>query len=247
LLLRSKIYTALNEPGKALDSLEKILPKVPKSIPLHLQRVQLLEKTRGPEPALEALHKLSEEEPEDPRVLAAYAETLSKANDLKGAIKKAQEALGKGIQELEPEEYIKTLELLGRLLRKTGQLDQALHYLSEAIEQAPEVHGPYIELARCYQDQRQHERALETLQSAIKIAPRDPQPYYQAGLMFKEMKDFINAEVMFKHAAKLAPTNLNIYRQLGAVTAINLVQNRQTYIDPDRQETMAVPVESMET
>ena len=36
-----------------------------------------------------------------------------------------------------------------------------------------------------------------------------------------------NAEMMFKRAANLAPDDLNIYRQLGAVTAVNLVQNRK--------------------
>jgi tetratricopeptide (TPR) repeat protein len=246
LRLRAKIYTALNDPEQALVSIEKLLPKQPKSIPLHLQRIQLLHKTKGAGSALTALSELSEGNPKDPRVLAAYAKTLSNLNDLEGAIKKAQAALSHGIQDLDPNVYIEILELLGRSLRKLGQLDQAIHYLSEAIDHAPDFPGPYIELGRCYQEQRQYDRALQKLEIAISIAPKVPEAYYFAGLVFKENKDFLNAEMMFKHAAKLAPTNLNFHRQLGAVTAINLVNNNFGHLDPDPQSQLAAPVESME-
>jgi len=161
-------------------------------------------------------------------------------------VKKAQDALSNGIEEIGKTDYILVLELLGLSLRKTGQLDQAIHYLSEAIDQAPEIAGPYIELGRCYQEQRQYEKAIQMLENAIQIAPLNPQGYYISGLVFKETKDFENAEAMFRQAAKLAPKNLNIHRQLGAVTAINLVQNHQSQEDFGYKTHLASPVESME-
>jgi tetratricopeptide (TPR) repeat protein len=246
LRLRAKIYAALDDPEEALVSIEKLLPKQPKSIPLHLQRVQLLQKVKGPESALAALVELAEQNPDEPRILAAFAKNLSNLNNIEDAIKKAQAALSHGIQDLDPNAYIENLELLGRLLRKSGQLDQAIHYLSEAIEQAPDVPNSYIEIGRCYQEQRQYEKALQKLENAISIAPTEPDAYYFAGLIFKENKDFLNAERMFKHAAKLAPTNLNFHRQLGAVTAINLVHNNFGHLNPDHKSQLVTPVERME-
>jgi tetratricopeptide (TPR) repeat protein len=128
---------------------------------------------------------------------------------------------------METADQARILELLGRLLRKSGHLDQAIHHFSEAVELCPDNPKAYIDLGRCYQEQRQYDRGLHYLQNAISLAPEDPMAYYFAGLIFKEIKEYENAEIMFKKAADLAPDNLNIHRQLGAVTAINLIHNRQ--------------------
>jgi len=246
LLLRSEICKALDKPDEALVSLERAMPKLPKSIPLALKRVGLIEEVHGTNQAVEALKALSEEYPQDPQVLAALAEALAGINDLDGSIKKAQAALSHGIEDHGQNEHIRMLQLLGRNLRKSGHLDQAIHNLSEAIDQAPEISGPYIELGRCYQEQRQFDRSHQMLEKAIEAGPGDPQAYYFSGLLFKETKDYENAEVMFKQAAKLAPTNLNIHRQLGAVTAINLVHNRHGHSGFGQQSRLASQVEGME-
>jgi tetratricopeptide (TPR) repeat protein len=246
LLLKAKIYTELNKPEKALSSLEKAIPKLPKSIPLQLQRAQLIQKTDGWDAAYNTLNKLAQENPGDSRILAALSESLSNLNDPGAAIQKAQEAMNCDDGILNLQEKVQLSALLGRLLRKSGQIDQAIHYLTKAIEGAPNFVGPYIELGRCYQEQRLYDRAIKHLQIAIEVAPEDSQPYYFAGLVYKEAKNYVNAERMFKKAAKLSPTNLSIYRQLGAVTAINLVHHHQSKSNDDSQSHMAVPMESME-
>jgi tetratricopeptide (TPR) repeat protein len=243
LLSRATICTVLNQPDAALESLEQAIPRLPKSIPLQLQRVQLIQETKGLKVAMQALKELSTDNPEEPQIMAALSEGLSNTGDLEGAIQVAQQALKHAQDDLEPDQHVKLLLLLGRLLRKSGQLDQAIHYLSEAVDRAPETAGPYFELGRCYQEQRKYEKALENLQNAIEIAPGDAQNYYFAGLVYKENKDFENAETMLKRAAKLAPTNLNIHRQLGAVTVINLVQNSQVQTGLGQSPYLAAPVE----
>jgi tetratricopeptide (TPR) repeat protein len=227
LLLRSKTYTALDKPKEALKSLEKAIENLPISIPIQLERINLIRKAQGERGALEALNHLNEIEPSNPRVLFALAESYLLKGDHDSAIQTAQEALVKGRQEMETDELVRILELLGRLLRKSGHLDQAIHHLSEAVKLSPKNPKAYIDLGRCYQEQRQYDRGLHYIQNAISLAPNEPMAYYFAGLIFKEIKEYENAEIMFKKAAELAPDNLNIHRQLGAVTAINLVHNRQ--------------------
>jgi tetratricopeptide (TPR) repeat protein len=246
LLLRAKTYMKLNDPKAALESLEKVLPKLPKSIPMQLQRIQLLQETKGASVALQSLSQLSEENPEDPRIYAALAELYSNLNDPKNAIQNAQLALKVEKEGLDKQEHISILTLLGRLLRKTGQLDQAIHYLNDAVEKGSEDPTSYIELGRCFQEQRLYDRALQYFEKAIEQAPEDSQSYYQAGLVLKETKEYRGAETMFKKAAKLAPKNMHIYRQLAAVTAINIVQNHQSKPEADSPISIDVPTESIE-
>ena len=246
LLLKTKIYTDLNKPEIALSALEKAIPKLPKSIPLQLKRAQLIQMSNGQDAAYKALNGLSQENPGDPRVLAALSESLANLNDPDAAIQKAQEAMNLDDGILNLREKVQLSALLGRLLRKSGQIDQAIHYLTEAVDGAPNFVGPYIELGRCYQEQRLYDRAIKHLQIAIEVAPEDSQAYYFAGLVYKEAKNYVNAERMFKKAAKLDPTNLSIYRQLGAVTAINFINYHQGTSNDDSQSRTAVPMESIE-
>ncbi|KPL08127.1 hypothetical protein AMJ86_01850 [bacterium SM23_57] len=227
LLLKSKTYKALNKPKEALISLDKALENISVSIPIRLERINLIREAQGERHAFEALTQLNDIEPNNPHILFALAESHLIKGDHDSAIQTAQEALANGRQEMETADQARILELLGRLLRKSGHLDQAIHHFSEAVELCPDNPKAYIDLGRCYQEQRQYDRGLHYLQNAISLAPEDPMAYYFAGLIFKEIKEYENAEIMFKKAADLAPDNLNIHRQLGAVTAINLIHNRQ--------------------
>ena len=246
LMMSTEIYSILNKPEKALESIEKVLPALSDSIPLQLKRIQLVQESKGPKEALDILEKLDQEHPKSPQLLASIAEIYSNLNQPEHAIQKAQQALVSTDEELSKNEYLATLTLLGRLLRKTGHLDQSIHYLNEAIEKDPKNAAPFVELGRCYQEQRIFDRALQHYQNAIQLSPENFQPYYFAGLVLKENKDYVNAEKMFKSASKLAPRNMNIYRQLAAVTAINFVQTHHNRSQVDDPISIAVPVERKE-
>ena len=66
-------------------------------------------------------------------------------------------------------------------MRSTGQLDQAIHHLDEAVAQAPTNLEAYLELGRAYQERREYRQALKICQRAMTIANGDYRPYYQAG------------------------------------------------------------------
>ena len=235
LKLKKESYQALGQPSLALSTIEKMLVHLPKSIPMELDRINLISETQGVEKAIESLNSLNEKFPQDINILTALAENLAKSGDQEAAINAAQGALKDAPNDIDPIELARLSQLLGRLLRRSGQLDQAIHQLSEAINISQHNSGLYVELGRCYQEQRQYSQALEQFHKAIKIKPDDPKSHYFAGLVFKESKDFENAERMFKKASRLSPTDINIHRQLAAVTAINIVQS-------NRLENTRIPI-----
>jgi tetratricopeptide (TPR) repeat protein len=113
--------------------------------------------------------------------------------------------------------------LAGRLLRKEGQLDQAVHYLNEAKKLDPQSHESFLELGRTFLDRREYDRALERLNKSVELAPDEAMGYFYAGKVLKELKEYERAERMLRQASKLAPNNLRIHRQLGVLVTLNLV------------------------
>jgi tetratricopeptide (TPR) repeat protein len=223
-MVLSRALQALDRPAEALAVIDKAIPASEQTIPLTLERIQLLRQSQGPEVALQAADDLSQIYPDDPTVIATLAEAQAEAGKDEIAISTAQKALLLG-------ESLSTLQqanlrlLLGQLLRRAGQLDQAVHHLDEVIHLVPEKIEALLELGRTHQDRRQQAQALLMYRRAATIAPQDPRPYLQAGLALKEGKDYIEAESMLRRAADLAPNDPAIRRQLAAVIAINLVHN----------------------
>jgi tetratricopeptide (TPR) repeat protein len=223
-LLLSRVLQALEKPSEALDVIDKVIPAMQQSLPLKIERIQLLRKSKGTETALQAANDLFQLFPDEPTVLSILAETQTDAGQEEIAIRTAQKAILLGENLPIPQQANLRL-LVGQLLRRAGQLDQAVHHLDEVIHLEPEKIDAYLELGRAHQDRRQQAQALLMYRRAAIIAPHDPRPYLQAGLALKEGKDYIESESMLRRAADLAPDDPSIRRQLAAVIAINLVHN----------------------
>lgn len=223
-MVLSRALQALNRPGEALAVIDKSFPVSEHTIPLTIERIQLLRKSQGAQAALATASELAQLNPDDAIVLAILAEIQADAGQEDTAIRTAQKAilLGEGL----PSSQQSNLHLLlGQLLRRTGQLDQAVHHLDEVIRLAPDKIEAFLELGRTHQDRRQQAQALQMYRRAATINPQDPRPYLQAGLALKDGKDYIEAESMLRRAADLEPNDPTIRRQLAAVIAINLVHN----------------------
>ncbi len=216
----------LNRPAEALEILEKAIPLIGNPLPLQLERAALLRMSQGQETALIALQDLANHYPQDAMVLASLAEALMEGKKPETAIQAARQALQIDAGELPPQAKSQLHFLIGRQQRHNGQLDQAIHHLSQAIQLWRENVEAYLELGFSHQDRRQQNLALKVYQQAMQIASNDYRPYYQAGLALKESKDYMGAEFMLRRAAQLAPNDVSIHRLLGAVVALNLVHNR---------------------
>lgn len=220
-LFLSRVYVQTGALSDGLVVLEKALPSLGNVQPVLLERANLIHRLYGPQVALAVFMELGQLFPQDANILSLLAQTQADCGDTKGAEQSAFAAyhLNPNLPQLNV--------LLGRLQRAAGQLDQSIHFFSEAIRQSPADVEPYLDLGEAYLDRREHLQALRTYQQAIKIAPRDFRPFYQAANVLRDSKDYVGAEAMLRRAAELAPGDLNIRRQLGAVIALNLVHNSQ--------------------
>jgi Flp pilus assembly protein TadD len=210
-----------------MQVVEKAIPLAVDPLPLLLEQTSLLESLHGNQANLNALQDLATQYPDDPAVLAPLAKALAQNNEREEAIRTAQRALRGGSHTLRPREQAGLHHLLGRLLRQTGQLDQAIHQFSEAVRLGPDLLEAYLDLGEAQLERRQNALAIQTYEKAIQIAPEDPRPFYQAGLAFKASRDYPGAETMLRRAAELAPDDLAIHRQLAALVALNLVHSRR--------------------
>ena len=236
IILLARTLASLNRSDEALSAIDMALSQANNQLPLLLERAQIMAYAHGPEPAMRTLQELTLEYPKEASVYYHLAEYQAEAGQYEPAIRSAQYALQLASLPVEETETHFSLSedelthihmLLGHLLRNMGQLDQAIHHLSEAIQLTPSLMEAYLELGSTYQDRRDLDRALQAYDQAMKLGAEDPRPYYLAALALKECKDYQNAETLLRRAAALAPTDLAIRRQLGAVIALNLVHNRR--------------------
>jgi tetratricopeptide (TPR) repeat protein len=227
LLLKSRAQEMVGKLPEALQSFDKAIEIAPQSISLMLEHAQLIRRASGIHAAVSALEALAKQHPNNPHVLAALAGAQVDNNQIEDAILTAQKALKVNNGNLEGLLEVHLLTTLGRLMRRSGQLDQAVNYLGKALQSNQESFDCYIELGRVYQDRRQYSTALDAFQQAIAIEPGNAKAYYLAGQTLKAAKDYTAAEEMLQTAAKLAPNDLAIRRQLGGLVALNLVHNRK--------------------
>jgi tetratricopeptide (TPR) repeat protein len=226
LYIKARALNLVGQLEEALSVLDQAIALAEDPLPLKLEQVELLGSSQGAEAAMAALQKLANQYPQEAAVLVPLANALAQAGRREEAITMAQQALR--CENLEKEAHAQQLFTLGKLLRQSGQLDQALYQLNEALRLDPEDLDIYLELGSTYQDRREHAQALETYQQATEIAPRNPEPYYRAGILLRESHDYPGAEDMLRRAANLAHDDVNIHRQLGAIVALNLVHNRSS-------------------
>jgi tetratricopeptide (TPR) repeat protein len=220
-LFLSRVLVQKGSLAEGLAVMEKSLPALHSSQPVMLERANLIRRLYGPQVALPVFLELAQIFSQDSTILSILAQTQADCGDFKTAERTAYSAyhLNPDLPQLN--------YLLGRLQHSAGQLDQAIHFLSEAIRQSPAELEPYLELGQAYLERREHLQALRTYQQAIKVSPRDFRPFFQAAGVLRDSKDYVGAEAMLRRAAELAPEDLNIRRQLGAVVALNLVHNSQ--------------------
>ncbi len=226
LQLMAHSLEAMQRPAEALAVLEKALPKMKDPLPMHLERLQLLRRSKGPDASLSELQKLVEQNLRRPELLALLADWLVEAGQAEAVAQTARAALQTDQGQLSETQRARLNYLIGLQMHKTGQLDQAIHAFSQAILLKPTNLEYHLELAKTQQDRREHSQAIKTLEKAMEIAPDNYLPYYLAGTVYKDNKEYPAAEKMLRRAAKIAPREISIHRMLGAVVALNLVHNR---------------------
>lgn len=221
--LLSRTLAAQNRPEEALQVIEKAIRLSEDPLDLKLQQAELIQQVDGTQAAVDALRVLGSHYPDNYRVVSALVNALAEGGETDQAVSTAKTILSKDDVGHTPEQKARLHRLTGRLLRKAGQLDQAIHHLNEAKKLDPDAYDTYLELGRTHIDRRQYDRALERLNEAIEMAPDKAMAYFYAGKVLKELKHYDRAERMLRQASKLAPNDLRVHRQLGVLATLNLV------------------------
>jgi len=224
LLTKAEALTALKQYPEALVMFEAAITRNPQSKALRLQHVDLTQIVKGKQAVLKVLENYHTQYPDDIPLQIRLGEALADNGHREAAVNTAQQTL-QVAELLTTNQQAQTLKLLAGLLRQSGQLDQAITHLNNAIDLNPQWSEPHLELGRTYQQRRQYDQALVSYQQAIALDPANPQPYQRAGMVLKDSKDYINAELMLRKAAKLDPKDVGIQRKLAAMIALNLVHH----------------------
>ena len=145
LYIQAQAFSALGDTERALQVVEKAIPLSDDPLSLYLQRADLLAAADGSQNLLPELKSIADQYPDEPLVLAPLAKAYAEAGQKNEAIQAAQQALHRSSGVLPLDEQAQLHHLLGRLLRDTGQLDQSIHQLSEAIRIAPQSLNSYLE------------------------------------------------------------------------------------------------------
>jgi len=211
---------ALGQAEDAVAVLDRAAKAAADEVPILIRRAEFLPEGRG----LDALVKLSQKYPQRAEVFFALSQMLALTGNLTEAVQAAQHAVKTaGIL---PAELAASIHLhLGLLLKHSGNLDQSLHHLDEAIRLRPQALEAYLERGRVFLSRRQHAQAIAAFQQAAAAAPLSSIPHFEAGMALKDAKDFTAAESALRKAANLAPKDRNIQRQLAAIIALNLVHH----------------------
>ncbi len=227
LYLLARALEGLNRPEEALTALEQALPRFHNPLAMQIERLNLIKRSQSLEAGLRALQELVALNPKKAPFLALLADWLQEAGKKDAAIQAARLALQDEQEGLTREQQADLNTMIGLYMRTTGQLDQAIHYLSEAIALSSDHLEAYLELGRVYQERREFQQALKVYQKAINLSGGDYRPYYQAGMVLKDNKDYMAAEAMLRRAAQLAPNEVAVHRLLGAIVALNLVHSHR--------------------
>ena len=223
----TRILVNRNKSKEALQVLDNLINHAISPVPLLLQKADLLGQVKGVQEKIKLLVQLALENPKNPEVLSQLSTAYIENKQPTEAIRAAQFALKNGQSVLSQQEKSKLNYQLGVLYQQSGQLDQSLNHLSEAVKLIPKFLEAYLGLAETLRQRREYDRAFKYLEKAIEIAPKDPRAFLAAGLLLKDGKDYQGSESMLRKASALAPKDIFIQRQLAAVIALAIIHQTE--------------------
>ncbi len=126
----------------------------------------------------------------------SLGELLSLNKDPKGAIQEFQRTLI-----YNPKATIVLLRLSAEHL-KLGQLNEAIEYAEDAIEQDPKFEEGYLLLGGLYTSLRMYQKATNQYLKLLEINPQHLEAYLHMGALFAEQQEYKKAESIFLKIAK---------------------------------------------
>jgi tetratricopeptide (TPR) repeat protein len=111
---------------------------------------------------------------------------------------------------------------LGRVVSKTGHVEEAISLYRRAIELKPDYIEAYNNLGNMLRRIGRPEAAIEQYQAAIKINPKKPDAYNNLGITLVQLGRIDEAILQYKKALEINPDKINTLNNLaGAYVQLN--------------------------
>ena len=220
-LFLAKVHAERDEKQQALAALEMTHKCQNITVQTMIDHVNLIKQINGTASAKELIASLSTKYPENVELMKLLASAQVENGDKQDAEETAKRAL-----QVDPDEPDLHL-FLGKINAESGQLDQAIHHLSQGIAHRTSNSEGYLLLSKVYEQQREFTKAIDTLNQAMEAAPQDTRSYVAAANLYKDSKNYSAAEKVLQKAVEIDPKDVTIRRQLGALLALKLVHHSQ--------------------
>ncbi len=221
ILFLAKVLHEKGEKQQALAALEMTNQCDNVTVQTMVEHVNLVKEINGGAYAKELISSFSAKYPENVDLMKMLASAQEENGDTADAEQTAKRALQ--VEPDEPELHL----FLGKISAETGQLDQAIHHLSQGIAHKSADTDGYLMLSKVYEQQREFTKALDALKQAMDASPKDTRSYLAAATLYRNSKNYKAAEQVLQKAVEIDPQDVTIRRQLGALLALKLVHHSQ--------------------
>jgi tetratricopeptide (TPR) repeat protein len=212
--------------GEAIEILNAQQTTQKLSKDMKIRHASLYAKSGNAGNSIAILESMMQENASDTDVALALFKLYLEQENYEKALQYGQVTLQNVNQSLSASDVVVLYEELAKILHSKGQLDQAVHYLDEAISIAPNKASLYLEIAQVFVQSRQYERAINYLQESTRLGIHNVEICVLAADLFEKSMDFIHAEEMLKKASELEPKNVEIKRKLKNVIVRKIVGQR---------------------
>jgi len=111
--------------------------------------------------------------------------------------------------------YAQALDRHADLLRKRGEVEDAIQYYSRAIQAKPDYAWAYHHRGNAYYDKKDYDAAIKDFTSAIECDPAFETAYFNRGLAHSAKKVFDKAIEDFSNSIRLDPNYARSFRCRG--------------------------------
>jgi len=135
-------------------------------------------------------------------------------------------------QPTEPQSRALALKDKGNQFFQMGDIQSAIKYYTEALEEEADNHLILSNRAMCYIRIKNHLLALEDAEKCVKLSPDWPKGYLRLGNAYEGLMKFAEAETAFKHGLSLDPTNPDL------IEAVACADKRVSEMDYDENKAV---------
>lgn len=195
-------YLHQKRTADALWAFRQALEHDPRNVTAHYDAGLLYMQESDFRKAVAHLEQARSLQPEDPAILFNLGKAYFRAGNLRSAL-----ALLQGLDRQPGSSRLPEVQnLLGTILTRSGQIDQAITHLAKAAELDPTSADHHYKLALAWQKKGNLDEALQEIQTAITLGkPPLAEHYLALGMIYRARSETAKAKQAIEQAFEIAP------------------------------------------